>query len=125
MVSDYQAVQELIDFGYAANEADAARLALTAGVDIEMAVQVPSSVLDVPNNGPALLHRHKITMTQVNNDVRHVLTLKYLAGMFDHPLTDPSRVVSAELTAANLAAARTSAPTSRWSCSRTTTRRCR
>jgi beta-glucosidase len=38
-----------------------------------------------------------------------VLTLKYLAGMFDHPITDPARVQTAELTPANLAAARTSA----------------
>jgi beta-glucosidase len=38
-----------------------------------------------------------------------VLRLKYLAGMFDHPYTDPSRVTHAELTPANLAAARTMA----------------
>ena len=48
-------------------------------------------------------------MTQLNDAVRHVLTLKYLAGMFSHPLTDPNRVKTAELTPANLAAARTSA----------------
>ncbi len=48
-------------------------------------------------------------MTQLNDAVRHVLTLKYLAGMFAHPLTDPNRVKTAELTPANLAAARTSA----------------
>jgi hypothetical protein len=38
--------------------------------------------------------------------VRHVLTLKYLAGLFAHPLTDPDRVKNAELTPASLAAAR-------------------
>ncbi len=44
VVSDYQAVQELEDFGYASDGADAARLALSAGVDIEMAVGIgPSS----------------------------------------------------------------------------------
>jgi beta-glucosidase len=48
-------------------------------------------------------------MATINNDVRHVLTLKYLAGMFAHPLTDPNRVKTAELTPANLAAARTMA----------------
>ena len=37
-LSDYQAVQELEDFGYASDGADAARLALTAGENIEMAV---------------------------------------------------------------------------------------
>ena len=61
-LSDYQAVQELEDFGYASDGADAARLALTAGENIEMAVAIgPQS----PNNpifatydqyGPQLLN---------------------------------------------------------------------
>jgi beta-glucosidase len=109
VVSDYQAIQELMDFGYASDQADAARLALTAGVDIEMAVQVPSVSSTYLNTGPQLLAQGKITMAQLNNDVRHVLNLKYLAGMFDNPLTNPNRVTTAELTAPNLAAARTSA----------------
>ena len=109
VVSDYQAVQELVEFGYAANEQDAARLALTAGVDIEMGVQVPSINSTYTNFGPGLVTSGKISMAQVDSDVRHVLRLKYLAGMFDHPFTDPSRVQSAELTPANLAAARTMA----------------
>jgi beta-glucosidase len=110
-LSDYQAVQELEDFGFASNGADAARLALTAGVDIEMAVQVGSSsqFSTYANYGPQLLSSGKITITELDNAVRHVLTLKYLAGMFDHPITDPSRVQTSELTPANLAAARTSA----------------
>ena len=106
VVSDYQAIQELIDFGFAADGADAARLALTAGVDIEMAVQIPSPASTYANNGPQLLESGKITMAQLDTAVRRVLRLKYLAGMFDHPLTDPARVKTAELTPANLAAAR-------------------
>ena len=91
VVSDYQAVQELEEFGYAANDAQAARQALTAGVDIEMAVQVHQPVNSTyANDGPTLLRPGKITMAQVNNAVRHVLTLKYLAGMFAHPVTDPN-----------------------------------
>ena len=48
-------------------------------------------------------------MAQLNDAVRHVLTLKYLAGMVPHPLTDPTRVQTAGLAPANLAAARKSA----------------
>jgi beta-glucosidase len=48
-------------------------------------------------------------MAQVNNEVRHVLTLKYLAGMFQNPITDPTRVKTAELTPANVSQARTAA----------------
>jgi beta-glucosidase len=109
VVSDYQAIQELEDFGYATSGAEAAQLALTAGVDIEMAVQVPSQYSTYANYGPQLLQQGKISMQHLNNDVRHVLTLKYLAGMFDHPLTDPTRVQSAELSPPHLAAARTMA----------------
>jgi beta-glucosidase len=109
VVSDYQAIQELEAFGFATSGADAARLALTAGVDIEMGVQVPSQYATYPAYGPQLVNSGQVSMATINNDVRHVLTLKYLAGMFDHPLTDPARVQHAELTPASLAAARTMA----------------
>ena len=111
-VSDYQAVQELEDFGYASDGADAARLALSAGVDIEMAVGIgPSTgnpIYSTYNEyGPQLLREGKITMTQLDDAVRHVLTLKYLAGMFDDPYQgSTARVASEELTPAHLADAR-------------------
>jgi beta-glucosidase len=111
-VSDYQAIQELEDFGYASDGADAARLALTAGVDIEMAVGIgPTSGNPIYSTydqyGPQLLHQGKITMTELDNAVRHVLTLKYLAGMFTNPYQgSDARVNSEELTPAHLATAR-------------------
>jgi beta-glucosidase len=109
VVSDYQAIQELITFGYASDQEEAARLALTAGVDIEMAVQIPSPNSTYANTGPGLLASGKLTMAQLNNAVSHVLTLKYLAGLFAHPYTDTGRVLKEELTRAHLAAAQTSA----------------
>jgi beta-glucosidase len=106
VVSDYQAIQELEAFGYATNGEQAARLALTAGVDIEMGVQVPSEYSTYTRYGPELVRSGQVSLATINSDVRHVLDLKYLAGMFAHPLTNPSRVKTAELTPANLAAAR-------------------
>ncbi len=114
-ISDYQAVQELEAFGYASDGADAARLALTAGEDIEMAVTIgPSAGNPIYSTyatyGPQLLREGKITMQQLNTAVRHVLTLKYLAGMFSNPYQgSDARVAKEELTPAHLAAARTSA----------------
>ena len=109
-LSDYQAVQELEEFGYAATDADAARLALTAGVNIEMAVQVPSPNSTYANAGPGLLASGKITTKQLNDAVRHVLTLKYLAGMFSHSdQGSDARVANEELTPSNVAAARSMA----------------
>jgi beta-glucosidase len=104
-LSDYQAVQELEDFGYASDGEDAARLALTAGENIEMAVSM-TSTNPVYNTygtyGPTLLHEGKITMTQLNDAVRHVLTLKYLAGMFSNPdQGSVQRYNTEELTQAN------------------------
>ncbi|HEX3804778.1 MAG TPA: glycoside hydrolase family 3 N-terminal domain-containing protein [Solirubrobacteraceae bacterium] len=115
VVSDYQAVQELEDFGYAANGAQAAEESLNAGLDIEMAVTLgPSAgnpIYDTFDTyGPQLLREDKITMAQLNTAVRHVLTLKYLAGMFSDP--DPGstqRAATSELTPAHLVAARTMA----------------
>jgi beta-glucosidase len=110
VVSDYQAIQELITFGYASDQADAARLALSAGVDIEMAVQIPSDNSTYANTGPQLLASGQLTMAQLNNAVRRELTLKYLAGLFDHPYQGSSaRVAQEELSPAHLAAARISA----------------
>ncbi|HEX3515802.1 MAG TPA: glycoside hydrolase family 3 N-terminal domain-containing protein, partial [Trebonia sp.] len=109
VVSDYQAIQELEAFGYAADGAQAAQLAITAGVTIEMGVQVPSQNSTYTLYLQDLVKSGKVSMATINDDVRHVLTLKYLAGLFAHPLTDPSRVTTAELTPANLAAARASA----------------
>ncbi len=111
-LSDYQAVQELEAFGYAASGADAARLALTAGVNIEMAVSMTSTnpVFNTYGTyGPQLLSQGKITMKQLNDAVRHVLTLKYLAGMFSHPKQGSANPASRWLTTANVATARKTA----------------
>jgi beta-glucosidase len=115
VVSDYQAVQELEDFGYAANGAQAAQEALTAGLDIEMAVTLgPTAGNPIYDTfetyGPQLLKQGKITMAQLNTAVRHVLTLKFLAGMFSDPYPgSDARVASSELTQPHLNAARTMA----------------
>jgi beta-glucosidase len=111
-LSDYQAVQELEDFGYASDGADAARLALTAGENIEMAVSMTSTnpVYDTYETyGPQLLQSGKITMTQLNDAVRHVLTLKYLAGMFSDPYQGIANPASRWLTPPNVAVARKTA----------------
>ena len=58
-LSDYQAVQELEDFGYAANGADAAQLALTAGRTSRWRYrwELQPSYSTYENYGPQLLRR--------------------------------------------------------------------
>jgi beta-glucosidase len=101
--SDYTAVQELIPHGLAADGADAARLALNAGTDMEM---VSTNYVTY---GRQLLAQHLVTMRTIDDAVRRILTIKFRAGLFDHPYVDESQVAAHTLTAADHVAARTAA----------------
>jgi beta-glucosidase len=79
IVSDYNAIAELIRHGIAADLAQAAALALSAGVDIDM-------MADAYRRGlPLALERGAVTMAQIDESVRRVLTLKERLGLFDEP----------------------------------------
>jgi beta-glucosidase len=79
IVSDYNAVAELIHHGIAADLAQAATLALKAGVDIDM-------MADAYRRGlPIALARGWVTTTEIDVAVRRVLTLKERLGLFDDP----------------------------------------
>ena len=79
LVSDYNAIGELIRHGVAADLADAAALALNAGIDIDM-------MSDAYRRGlPLALERGRVTMAQVDTAVRRVLRLKERLGLFDDP----------------------------------------
>ncbi|HUB86403.1 MAG TPA: beta-glucosidase BglX [Verrucomicrobiae bacterium] len=91
VVSDYDAVKELIAHGVAANETQAAQSALTAGVDMEM-----DSMCYVDTIA-AEVKAGKIPESIVDDAVRRVLTAKFEKGLFDHPYTDETRYQSAYL----------------------------
>jgi beta-glucosidase len=79
IVSDYNAIAELMHHGIAADLAGAAALALKAGVDIDM-------MADAYRRGlPIALERGTVTMAQIEESVRRVLTLKQDLGLFDDP----------------------------------------
>ncbi|MGQ0698216.1 MAG: glycoside hydrolase family 3 N-terminal domain-containing protein [Panacagrimonas sp.] len=79
LVSDYNAIAELIRHGVAADLAGAAALALNAGVDIDM-------MADAYRKGlPIALERGLVTMEQIDTSVRRVLKLKEQLGLFDDP----------------------------------------
>ena len=79
VISDYTADQELVAHGYAADDKDAARLAILAGVDISMQSGLYSRYL------PELVAQGLVPMAVVDNAVRRVLSLKEAVGLFDHP----------------------------------------
>jgi beta-glucosidase len=91
VVSDYNSVLELIEHGVAADETNAARLALTAGVDMEM---ISTTYRDTLKQQ---VEQGIISRKILDEVVRRVLTVKFEKGLFDHPFTDPSRYKTAFL----------------------------
>jgi beta-glucosidase len=103
VVSDYESVSELINHGVAASEADAARIALTAGVDMEMISKTyPDTLKQQVEQGTVL---RKV----VDEAVRRVLRVKFEKGLFDHPFTDESLYHTAYLQSDALALSREAA----------------
>lgn len=100
VVSDYTSVKELINHGLAANDKNAARLALNAGVDMEMVSRLFNQ------HGPALLKEGRVSQGTVDEAVRRILRIKFRLGLFEHPYTDEGREKGSLLTAESRAAAR-------------------
>ena len=100
VVSDYNSVHELIAHGVAADDAQAARKALTAGVDMDMADGAYGKTL------VAEVQSGQVPMSVLDEAVRRVLRVKFLAGLFDHPYADPAREKTDILTPENREVAR-------------------
>jgi beta-glucosidase len=92
VVSDHSAINEMVAHGYAADRADAARLALFAGTDIDMVTGVYDEHL------ANLVEKNVVPIELVNESVRRVLLAKQRVGLFDHPYEDAKREESVMLT---------------------------
>jgi beta-glucosidase len=100
VVSDWNAVNELITHGVASNGPDAASLALDAGVDVDMVSRLFSQ------NGAQLVAQGKVSVATIDEAVGRVLRAKYKLGLFDHPYPDEALEKATLLSPANRAAAR-------------------
>ena len=100
VVSDYTSVEELIKHGLAANESEAARLALGAGVDMEMVSRLYNK------HGAELLKSNKLSQATIDEAVRRILRIKFRLGLFEHPFADEARERTVILSPQNLVAAR-------------------
>jgi beta-glucosidase len=100
VVSDYTSVQELINHGLAANEMEAARLALNAGVDMEMVSRLYNK------HGAQLMKEGKLSEATLDEAVRRILRIKFRLGLFERPYVDERGEKAALLSPQNLAAAR-------------------
>ncbi len=100
VVSDWGSVHELVAHGVAGDDAGAARTAITAGVDMDMAAGAYAMSL------PGLVESGALAIAVVDEAVRRVLRVKVAAGLFDAPFADPTRERTELLTPAHLAVAR-------------------
>jgi beta-glucosidase len=81
VVSDWDAVNELISHGVAGNQAQAVQESLSAGTDMDMHDGLYLKEL------PALLADGRIPMARLDEAVRRILRAKFEFGLFDHPYT--------------------------------------
>lgn len=79
VVSDYDAVDELRYHRVAADRKEAAALAVTAGVDMDMA---SNTFLE---NCEALYHEDKRFADAIDEAVRRILAVKFALGLFENP----------------------------------------
>ncbi len=84
VVSDWDAVKQLINQGYSADLKEASAAALTAGVDIDMMSHGYDRYLE------ELVGEGKVPESVVDEAVRRVLRVKFRLGLFENPYTPES-----------------------------------
>ena len=85
VVSDWEAVPQLITHGFAFDTYDAASKACTAGIDMEMASDCYLKHLK------NLLSNNVISLGKIDNIVKRILTLKFNLGLFESAITTPNQ----------------------------------
>lgn len=91
VISDWGAVKELIPHGVAANEEEAAEMAIKAGVDIEMMTTCYSNHLE------KLITEGKVKEQLLDEAVFRILELKNDLGLFEHPHRGANEVLEDEV----------------------------
>jgi beta-glucosidase len=88
VVSDYFAIPQLMELHHvAADKAEAAKLALEAGVDIELPDPDCYALL------VQLVKQGKVPEALIDKAVARNLRAKFMLGLFEHPYVDPNRAV--------------------------------
>jgi len=82
VLSDYNAIGELVPHGFAADLKDAAAKSVLAGVDIDMMGNA------FPSHLAELVREGTVPQDAVDKAVRRILCLKGMLGLFDRPYVD-------------------------------------
>ena len=86
VVSDANAVRNLVTHGFAADLTDAAARAISAGVDMEMAISDPAYA-----HLPEALQTGAVSEAALDAAARRILEMKVRLGLFDNPYVDEDR----------------------------------
>src|SRR5215207_7339440 len=86
VVSDWAAIEELMGHGIAVDEAEAARKAINAGVDMDLM----GGFYD--RNLANEVRAGRVSQATLDESVRRVLRTKIRLGLFERPDADPARV---------------------------------
>src|SRR5215470_11814624 len=89
--SDWTSVGELMNHGIANDGATAARKAFQAGVDMDMVSSLYHDHL------AQLVRSGQVSEADLDEDVRHVLRVKFALGLFENPYADEKKESSAFL----------------------------
>jgi len=88
VVSDYMAINQLHNYHrLARDKTQAAKLALAAGMDLELP--------NIDAYGQALIdavHAGEVPLEWIDRSVRRILTFKFAFGLFEHPYVEPEAV---------------------------------
>src|SRR6185295_3379771 len=93
VVSDADAVGNLVTHGFAEDKSDAAYRALTAGVDLEMSLPGPIATA-YATSLIKLVQEGRVTKGQIDEAVSRILEAKFKLGLFDNPYVDESRAAT-------------------------------
>ncbi len=102
VVSDYTGIRELVAHGVAADDAEAGRLALEAGIDVDMVSGIYGGLLPAEGEGG------RLDIALVDAAVRRLLEAKAALGLFADPYRncDPARAKRVTLRREHRATAR-------------------
>ena len=84
VVSDWDSIGQLTDHGFAADGRDAARKAVTAGVNMEMVSRTYAQHL------AQLVEDGEVGIERIDRLVGEILRIKFDLGLFENPYTDPA-----------------------------------
>ena len=81
IVSDWDAINQLENQGLASDRKEAARLAMQAGLDMDMMSHAYDRCMQ------SLIDEGQVTVEQIDAAVRRILRVKFRLGLFEHPYT--------------------------------------